>query len=302
MRCPACRGTESTVFVAAPKDREYFAGRTVAARIRRCAACGSLYQDPWPAPSEVQGLYGADYQNYTSTSVPLLAGVNEIYQRRLAAGFLRRFGTGDPAGPAVLDFGCGQGGFLRVLAAAGCTRLAGFDFVLYPELHSLPGARFFDDLDEIRESGLRFDVIRLRHVIEHLTDLDGTVGALADLLAPGGRIIGQTPNAAHYTARLMGGYWGPLHFPYHTVLFSPEGLRRTATRSGLVLRATSGSILPTGWALSAENLLKQLTGSRRRGRTGLYTLLMAASMPLAILDRLVAPAATANFDFELGRP
>lgn len=290
------------MFVAAPRDREYFASRTVAARIRRCAACASLYQDPWPATSEVQGLYGADYQNYTSTAVPLLASVNEFYQRRLGAAFLRQFGTADAGGPAVLDFGCGQGGFLRVLAAAGCTRLAGFDFVLYPELASIPGARFFDDLDDIRDSGLRFDVIRLRHVIEHLTELDPTVRALAELLAPGGRLIGQTPNAAHYTARLMGGYWGPLHYPYHTVLFSPEGLRRTAARSGLVLRATSGSILPTGWAMSGENFLKQVTGSRRRGRTSLYTLLMAASMPLAILDRLVTPAATANFDFELARP
>jgi len=302
VRCPACHGTESTVFVAAPKDREYFASRTVAACIRRCAACGSLYQDPWPGPAEVQGLYGADYQNYTSTSVPLLSSINDFYQRRQGADFLRRFGGRQAGGPAVLDFGCGQGGFLRVLAAAGCTRLAGFDFVLYPELGSIAGARFFDDLDGIRTSGLRFDVIRMRHVIEHLTELDPTVRALAELLAPGGRIIGQTPNADHYTSRLMGAYWGPLHYPYHTVLFSPEGMRRTAARSGLVLRATSGSILPTGWAMSGENFLKQVTGSRRRGRTAVYTLLMAASMPLAILDRLVSPAATANFDFELGRP
>lgn len=286
------------MFVANPRDREYFASRTVAARIRRCAACASLFQDPWPSAPEVQGLYGADYQNYSSTSVPLLSSVNDFYQRRLGAAFLKEFG-GDPA---VLDFGCGQGAFLQVLAAAGCRRLAGFDFVLYPELASNPVARFFDDLDDIRESGLRFDVIRLRHVIEHLTELDDTVRQLSELLAPGGRLIGQTPNAAHYTSRLMGGYWGPLHFPYHTVLFSPEGLRRTAARSGLVLRRTAGSILPTGWAMSAENFLKQVTGSRRRGRSSLYTLLMAASMPLAIVDRLVSPAATANFDFELARP
>jgi len=54
--------------------------------------------------------------------------------------------------------------------------------------------------------------------------------------------------------------------------------------------------------MSGENFLKQVTGSRRRGRTAVYTLLMAASLPLAVLDRLLAPAATANFDFELSRP
>ncbi len=296
--CPACRCPEATLFVAAPVDREYYARRAVSAEILRCDACRSLYQEPWPTAAEVQGFYGADYQNYTTTAVPLLAGVNAFYQRQLSAAFLREFG----ANPAVLDFGCGQGGFLRELAAAGCRRLAGFDFVLYPELGTITGARFFDDLDEIHRSGLRFDVIRLRHVIEHLTDVDATLGKLTALLTPTGRIIGQTPNAAHYTARLMGSYWGPLHFPYHTVLFSPEGLRRTAARSGLVLRKTTGSVLPTGWAMSGENFLKQVTGSRRRGRTAVYTLLMAASLPLAVLDRLLAPAATANFDFELSRP
>ncbi len=298
MNCPACGCPEATLFVAAPLDREYFAHRTVAALILRCDACQSLYQDPWPTAEEVQGFYGADYQNYTTTAVPLLAGVNAFYQRQLSATFLREFG----ADPAVLDFGCGQGGFLRELAAAGCRRLAGFDFVLYPELNTIAGAQFFDDLDEMQKRGLRFDVIRLRHVIEHLTDLDTTLQKLAGLLTPAGRIIGQTPNAAHYTARLMGSYWGPLHFPYHTVLFSPEGLRRTAARSGLVLRKTTGSLLPTGWAMSGENFLKQVTGSRRRGRTAVYTLLMAASLPLAVLDRLLAPAATANFDFELSPP
>lgn len=293
--CPACGERGASVFVAAPRDREYFAERARPAAILRCAHCASLFQDPWPDAAEVQALYGPDYQNYGAARVPLLAALDAAYQRAVGSDFVRRHGRE----AAVLDFGCGQGGFLRSLAAAGCTRLAGFDFVLYPELGTIAGARFFDSLDALRDAGARFDVIRMRHVVEHLTDLDGTLGALAALLAPGGRIVGETPNAAHYTARLWRGWWGCLHYPYHTVLFSPDGLARAAARRGLRLAATTGSFLPTGWAMTAENALKQATGSRRRGRTPVYTLLMAASMPLAVLDRLLAPAATANFGFEL---
>lgn len=263
--------------------------------IRRCRACHSLYQDPWPTAAELQAFYGPDYQNYAASRVVLLAQVDAAYQRWSAAAFLRRHGCG----ASVLDFGCGQGGFLRALAAAGAARLAGFDFVLYPELRQITGARFFDSLEVIGASGLRFDVIRMRHVIEHLTEIDTTMRTLRTLLAPGGRIVGQTPNAAHYTARLMRGYWGPLHFPYHTVIFSPQGLAAAATRWGLRLVATAGALLPTGWAMSAENLLKAATGSRQRGRTSIYTVLMAAGLPLAIFDRLISPRATANFDFEL---
>jgi hypothetical protein len=122
---------------------------------------------------------------------------------------------------------------------------------------------------------------------------------LAGLLRPGGRIVGQTPNGAHYTARLMGGYWGPLHYPYHTLLFSPRGLALAARRWALRLEATSGALLPTGWAMSWENLAKQALRSRGRGRSPAYAVLMACGLPFALLDKLLSPRATANFDFTL---
>jgi SAM-dependent methyltransferase len=298
LSCPACQSDAASVFVANPVDREYFSERAVSASIMRCEHCRSLFQAPWPTDEEVQAFYGPDYQNYTSTSVPLLSHVDAAYQRRQGAAFTRRFGRA----ARVLDFGCGQGGFLRVLAESGCTGLAGFDFVLYDELVDTPDTRFFDSLDDIRDSGLRFDVIRMRHVIEHLVDVDETMRALGALLEEGGQIIGETPNAAHYTAGLMGQYWGPLHYPYHTVLFSPQGLRGAAPRWELRLTETNGPLLPTGWAMSAENRVKHATGSRARGRTAIYTVLMALSMPMAVMDRILSPRATANFDFVLTRP
>jgi hypothetical protein len=118
-------------------------------------------------------------------------------------------------------------------------------------------------------------------------------------LTPNGRIIGQTPNAAHYTARLMRSYWGPLHYPYHTALFTPQGLAAAAPRWRLQLASTAGTLLPTGWAMSIDNRLKEATGSRTRGRTAAYTLLMALSMPMALVDLLLSRSATANFDFVL---
>ena len=294
-RCPACGGTEAAVFVAEPRDLEYFNARRSGAVVMRCAECRSLFQDPWPNAEEVRGFYGSDYQNYTSTAVPLLARVDALYQRRQAAAFLRRHGQQ----VSVLDFGCGQAGFLRALAALGCTQLAGFDFVLYDELRRTSGIAFYDDVDAILAQRQRFDVIRMRHVIEHLTELDDTMAKLRRLLNPGGRIVGETPNAAHYTSALMGRYWGCLHFPYHTLIFSTRGLERSAQRWELRLSATAGVLLPTGWAMSFENLLKARTGSRHRGRTPIYTVLMAAAMPMALLDRVMQPRATANFGFVL---
>ncbi len=296
--CPACLAERTSVFVANPRDLEYFNRRRVAAAVMRCASCSSLFQQPWPDADEIREFYGSDYQNYTSTSVPLLSSIDRQYQKRQAAAFLKRYGRD----VSVLDFGCGQAGFLRALAELGCSRLAGFDFVLYEELRETPQTRFYDDVDSILADGQRFDVIRMRHVIEHLTDVDGTMGKLRRLLNPGGHIAGETPNAAHYTSNLMGRYWGPLHFPYHTLLFSVRGLEAAVRRWDLTLTETSGVLLPTGWAMSFENMWKRWTGSRKRGRTAIYTMLMAGSMPMALLDRARQPKATANFDFVLAVP
>ncbi len=295
MMCPACGADQATTLVAEPIDREYYNERTISVVVQRCDGCLSLFQNPWPDAEETASFYESDYQNYTTTHVPLLSQVNDVYQRLIGQSFLKEYG----ADAAVLDFGCGQGSFLQVLADAGCRNLAGFDFVLYSELKDISDTRFFDNLDDIRKSGTRFDVIRMRHVIEHLTDLDETMRLLRSLLTERGRIIGQTPNAAHYTVRLMGQYWGPLHYPYHTVLFSPPGLAAATERWGLRLEKTTGSILPSGWAISLENIYKAITHSRTRGRTAGYTFLMGLTLPLSTIDLILSPAATANFDFVL---
>lgn len=294
--CPACHAPNGAVAIARPRDWEYFTLRERQVTICRCGNCGSLFKDPWPSAREAQNFYGPDYQNYNNAKVPWLASLNAVFQRAGASAFLRRHGTSDIS---VLDFGCGHGDFLRSLSRLGCCRLAGFDFTPYAGLAAVTGARIFDSIEALAASSERFDVIRMNHVIEHLTDLDKTMRLLAGLLAPAGRIIGETPNGSHYTSRLMRGWWGPLHYPYHTVIFSVEGLAAAAPRWNLRLCETSSSIMPTGWTMSAENMLKAIIGSRKPGRSAGYVALLALGLPFAFLDRLLTPAATAIFGFEL---
>ncbi len=204
-------------------------------------------------------------------------------------------------GARYLDFGCGHGNFVSALMKIGVSDVHAFDFVKYPALDRLVGLRFYPTIDDIEASGQEFDVIRLHHVIEHLTDHEGTLRRLRDLLSPRGRIVGQTPNAAHYTSRLMRSAWGPTHYPYHTLIFSPPGMSALAERAGLALKRTTSNYLPTAWSITSENLIKRAFGMKTRGRLPIYSLLLAASAPFAFLDRWLTPAASANFDFELAR-
>jgi len=88
----------------------------------------------------------------------------------------------------------------------------------------------YNDLAQLVESGRRFDVIRLHNSIEHLVDIDATMERLRSLLTPSGCVFGETANGAHASSKAFGAYWGYLHYPYHTVIFSPQGLAIAARR------------------------------------------------------------------------
>lgn len=281
--------------VVNPADHEYFVTRNVPVAYWQCPDCKCLFQDPIPSAEEASSFYGPDYQNYVNTRVPLLASVYRRLQITAAKTFVRKFGLD----AKVLDYGCGHGLFLDSLWQRGARALVGFDFDSKPPPLLSQKAEYYSDLDALRRTGRRFSVIRLNHVIEHLTNLDETMQMLSSLLAKGGVIIGQTPNAAHHTFPRYGASWGPLHFPYHTILLSPAGIGRAAPRWGLELLSCSKTLMPTGWAMSWENLYKSARGTRKVGRTSVYTFLMAASLPFVLWDYVRPGLDSSVFDFEL---
>ena len=288
--CPACLSNRSKVFVEVPCDREYFISRTVATTVRRCSKCQSIFQNPWVDEAESRSFYPWGYQNYVSSDVPLIGILFLALQRRMARTFTARHGTQ----VRVLDFGCGPGFFLRSLAEQGSRNLTGFDFSEYERDTGRPFT-FISDFEVLSTYRGSFDVIRMSHVIEHLTKVDDTMCFLRRLLTPNGIIVGQTPMADHYTADLFREYWGPLHYPFHTLIFSRGGLRTAAQRWGLQLKNIDAVMLPTGWAMSFENIAKGIMGSKRSGRSKSYLIWLLAGLPPAILDKLLRNSAIADF-------
>ena len=298
MACLVCSSPNEIIFVEKPKDREYFETLEKESVLYRCVDCESIYQYPQPNKSDLAKCYGNDYQNYVKTSVPLLSEINQVVQKIMAKRFAKKF----PKDLRILDYGCGQGAFLRALSDERFLDLWGYDPVRYEETCNRKNINFIYDLDELKRLFSSFDVIRLHHVIEHATKGEELIKTVGSLLRPGGIIIGQTPNASHYTSYLMQSYWGPLHYPYHTIIFSASGFTGAVKKYGLQPNATSGTLIPTAWALTLENFIKENLYIRSRGRTFFYSFLMIALLPLALFDWIVAPHATANFNFEIHKP
>jgi SAM-dependent methyltransferase len=106
----------------------------------------------------------------------------------------RRFRTleRDITNKTLLDFGCGNGGFL---ARAG--RVAALAMGIEPDLSLGPHFHqkkltVYPDPDEIDQT---FDIITLFHVLEHLPDPVNILRRLAGMLRPEGSIIIEVPNA-----------------------------------------------------------------------------------------------------------
>lgn len=287
--CPACGHTESTVFTKNPQDVEYFVHRKMPAVVRRCSDCRSLFQDPWPSEAETSAFYGPHYNYYAGSKVPLLSQLHFAQNRMEAQRLTARYGRD----ARILDFGCGHCSLLNALKSIGSNNICGFDFL--PERPSplAEGIPYYGSEAELAAAGQTYDVIRLNHVIEHLTDYDGTLGLLRGLLADGGSLIGQTPNGGHYTSTILGRRWGNLHYPYHTLLLSHKGMRALAARTGFKVVEIEKTMMPTGVAMGVENAIKGATDWKAMGRTPIYTLLIAAATPLAIHDRF-APWAETN--------
>lgn len=135
------------------------------------------------------------------------------------------------AGKKVLDFGCGNGGFL-VKSQAVAAEVTGLDLeeALVSHFHALR-IPFVRSLDALKG---RYDVITLFHVLEHLPDPRATLKELAAYLEPDGRIIIEVPNADDALLKLYESeafskftYWS-----FHLFLYTSQTLAELFKQAG----------------------------------------------------------------------
>lgn len=138
---------------------------------------------------------------------------------------------------SLLDFGCGAGGFL--LKARGLTVKAhGVELERRLSNHfQNHGLTVFHALSEIpeatREEG--YDIITLFSVLEHLIDPKSMIVELSKILAEGGQIIVETPNADDALLTLYNNE-AFSHFTYwswHPFLFTSKTLEMLISQIGL---------------------------------------------------------------------
>ncbi|MCS7316283.1 MAG: class I SAM-dependent methyltransferase [Bryobacterales bacterium] len=295
--CPACDDPNFRLLFHAT-DRLYRT-TTEVFRIIECSRCGLIRLDPWPAQAEMSRYYPDTYWFVPGDAAA--DRLEEAWRRLVLADhveFVRAALRKCPAEGLVLDVGCGGGLFVRLLRERGF-RAIGLD--LSPKAAALAWQvnRVPVICANLRDAPLpeaSCAAITMFHVLEHLEDPTEYLEAAHRLLAPDGRLIVQTPNAASWQFLLLGENWSGLDVPRHLLNFRASDLEYLLKCCGFQVRRRKFFSLrdnPAGLATSLAPWLDPMARRVRRLPEGprlrlfkdlLYLGLLAASLPFTLLE------------------
>jgi SAM-dependent methyltransferase len=232
-------------------------------RLLQCGRCGHV-QSPaasWPAAdseAEQRRYFGDDFAAGTDAWT---AAFDRANARRLA----RRLHSVVPAGRA-LEVGPGRGATLEALATAGYAA-EGLDVsgAVADSVSRRTGVRVHVGTLQTyarRMPPASYDVVLMRHVLEHVSDLRQAVRAAAGLVTPGGWLHVAVPHAGAPQAALPG--WSGYQ-PYHLHYFSVPNLTRLVEGAGFRVRRCTTREPFSGWFNAVAN---SLAAPRVSGGTG----------------------------------
>ena len=216
-----------------------------------CGQCGFCYADT-PAPQQDYDHYYAQFSKYEDNRTSTGGGGTGLDTDRLR-GTADQIAAVLPADrrASILDIGCANGGRLAVLHENGFHDLTGIDPSAACVAHtaSQPGVRAVVGSLTALPPGLgRYDLIVLSHVMEHVADLRGVLSSVADLLAAGGRLYIETPDAMRYTDCLSAPFQ---EFNIeHINHFSLASMDRLLARGGLELETGGQKTFAAGPGIS----------------------------------------------------
>jgi SAM-dependent methyltransferase len=234
-RCVAC-GSERLTDLGVPPlqtlDSPY--------RVTECTECGLRWSDPMPTPAALEA-------HYTTYYARRFAGVaarrrNVLYTKALRASgwfrwrhesFLALIARFAPRG-VLLDFGAGEGEMLQTARDHGWEAI-GIDYSA--ETVAPLRARGFDmrvgsDFASAGVAARAADVLVLKHVIEHLVDLETFLADARRVLKVGGVLAVKTPSRTTHRARLRLARWHHVNPPEHQWSFQPKAFRLLMERHG----------------------------------------------------------------------
>ncbi len=253
--------------------------------LKQCVHCALVTTDPVPSDNLLQQYYDRDYWQTGATKTGTV--FDTLYRMRMApiVSAIRQHTAYDSK---ILDWGCGDGSFIRLLRNFG--------------LHCFGIDAYMKDLNDPQVSATTiekadfpaeyFDIITCFHVLEHLVDPLNSVKHALKLLKTGGLIIVEVPNLDSIGFQIFKRRWQPLEMPTHLNHFTPATLQKVFESAGKMqivkTEFFSHRVSPAALVLSAFSSLsprktrKRYAGRYPLGWLGLYLFLQLLAYPFAL--------------------
>lgn len=217
--CPLCGGKRYRLH-ALYEDVDGLGPFAIAA----CRGCGLLATLPQLGPERLTPYY----EDYGLIGEDRYGRWHRKHEYRYRT-FVQRKDRG-----GLLEIGCNVGNFLRYM------REQGWDvYGVEPSRRAADYARenhgleVFNGPVEEFETDLRFDVVVLHHVLEHMPDPNAILEKVATLLAADGLAVIDVPHGRSLGCRLARGDPYAFKVPYHLYHYTPQTLTRLIRRHGL---------------------------------------------------------------------
>lgn len=212
--------------------------------LERCLNCGLIKIRQRQSADQTVLEQVAWFDTMAQDASPLLRLFERLRNRKV----LRRLAKLQLPGNRLLEIGVGTGSFLMAAQRAGFD-LHGFDVspALVRHVSDKLGVPMYTGAIEQIPSQLKFDVVVMNHVLEHVADPIGLLAAVRNLLAPGGFAHIAVPNVDCWEAALPG--WNSYE-PYHLVYFNGETLSKALAAANFTQERLITCESFSGWFLA----------------------------------------------------
>jgi SAM-dependent methyltransferase len=180
-----------------------------------CPNCSFVSTNPLPSEDELKKCY---INSYWQTA----GGLADLLFKFRMRGVLKNIKKMAPKNAVVLDWGAGDGSFLKLLKRSGF-ECFGIDFYSKTPDNN----RIIDS--SIEDAGFSeeyFDGIICFHVLEHLYCPSESLKTALKLLKPNGFLLIEVPNISSFGFKVFKEKWQPLEVPVHLNHFSLKSLKK----------------------------------------------------------------------------